>query len=263
MKYQEDLRIEKIRKFQEEEAKKAEEIQKKKEMLETFRKEQAERYTREYEERLKAELETGELSDNSDGEPQQLYCELCKKKFSNSNQFENHENSKKHKQNAAKLLKEVRLPEERPEFIKSPKKLKKQTIKEENRLEIPKNESEDEKEHEEIEEIVFKFVPKMDEEEESDEEYKITVETKAEIILPEKKIGKAKLKRDKKAKKVEETKEPVFEDEIDIRKLGKAKLKRDKKKDQSEFVCRTCSVDYYTRNRLFSHLKESNHAIAR
>ncbi|CAG9322524.1 unnamed protein product [Blepharisma stoltei] len=279
VKYQEELRNEKIRKAREEEIKKAEEAQKKKELMEQFRKEQAERYAREYEERKRAEEEEeGENAEEDKGieseeEIQQFYCELCKKKFNNSKQFDNHENSKKHKQKAQELLKEVRLPEEEPVFVKTPKKPKKKKAKEEVKIE-EKHESEIEENEmtENIEEDhEMKFFKKKEEinDEDSDEEHKVIdkVEKKREkspIVFPDRKAGKAKQKREKKQKKAEENKnEPQMEEEIEERKVGKAKLKREKKKAVSEFVCRTCTVDFETRNKLFTHLKESGHAIAK
>lgn len=74
--------------------------------------------------------------------------------------------------------------------------------------------------------------------------------------IPTKKIPPNKFEEDLKEKNPDEN-PPNPE-----KKLGKAKLKKEKKKSQTNFKCRVCNVDFTTKNKLFSHLKESGHEKA-
>ncbi|CAG9318830.1 unnamed protein product [Blepharisma stoltei] len=292
MNYQEELRNEKIRKANEEEQKKKEETAKKKEIMEQFRKEQAERYAREYEEKLKREMdENGEAAEYSSEEEVIYLCELCKKNFKTEKQLHNHENSKMHKQKLQQLQKEEEETKIPPEEIKNeeiPKKKNKKNKKEQKEeIVMPKEEVKEESEeetedpHENEADHMHKLLKNRqafaEEHEESSEDERgkkkkknKVEETKDEVLIPERKVGKAKQKRNKKEAKnepkVPEEAEEVEEKQEEEQKKGKAKLKREKKaqnQNSSEFKCRTCGSDCGSKNKLFSHLKETGHAIAK
>jgi len=234
--YQEQRVAEQARKAQEEEARKLEEAEKKKALMEQFRKEQAERYAKEYEQMLQ---EQEELSEESEDD-QVFECELCKKVFNNEKQLKNHENSKKHKLKLKEVLKEVQLPEEVPQIPKNNKKAKKnkQVPEETKEPKHPTQHSSDEELEDIEDDHVLNFFNK-----------KKTHEPQLSTEVTE------TPKPSKPKKKKEETKEP---------KVGKAKLKREKKKAaESQWKCRICGQNFDTRNKMFTHLKETGHEKAR
>lgn len=143
------------------------------EKLRKYREEIAQRYAQEEEEALA----NGDIEEVM---VEEFRCEVCKKIFKNSNQMDNHLQSKKHKDNYAKFKESVQLDDETEQVIKEEEEKKQSEIdeeqrraREENLKEIEsmqkkktrkakKNESEEEEIKGEEEKTVFK----EDEEEE-------------------------------------------------------------------------------------------------
>jgi DnaJ family protein A protein 5 len=145
IKYQEQLEAEKLRKQEEMELRRVEEEIKLKEMREKHRLEVAERYQKEYQQMLAEGL----IQHVSSEEEDIFACEVCKKRFTNEKQWQNHEKSKKHKQNVQKLLKEVATAEEREMVQVKPTVIKaKENESEEEKQEQSDSESEEEEEKE-------------------------------------------------------------------------------------------------------------------
>lgn len=280
IKFCEEAKIEKIKKDEiEEEQRKADEIRQK-EMKEIYRKQQAERYAREYEEKLRQQNE--EEAENSDQEEsledEVFWCEVCRKSFSNQGQLNNHNNSKKHKQALQKLKKEVQLPEEIQQKPKNSQEKKKKSAQEEEKKQKVSKKSESESEHdleESDDDHHLKFLSRkkvQSDSEDSDhkpQKKSNQVKTSAKLNVVKTETKKEEVKREE-VKKEEVKKQEVKKEEVkredykeEEKKVGKAKLKREKKKAQaSNFICRVCKVDYQTKNKLFTHLKESGHEKA-
>ena len=307
IKYQEEARVEKMKKDEMDEIQRKEDEIRKKEYLEEHRKKQAERYAKEYKEKMmhRNESDSDEVKekgeqDESDGEL--LWCEICKKSFINQGQLNNHNNSKKHKQNVQKVIKEVQLPEEvevkKPMQKKNEKKQKKKDTwnddsprQEEEEKKVPnknnkgkKNQEKKNNPQEKVEnnkkapeeEVKAKrpephedkYRKQSSEIEDSDSDSHIYnfIKPKKQNVEIEDSEEEAEAEEDirKKANKkqipteVEEEKNTQEE-----KKIGKAKLRREKKKTATtEFKCRVCGTDYQTKNKLFTHLKSSGHEKA-
>ena len=199
--------------------------------------------------------------------------------MSKENQLNNHNNSKKHKQNVQKIIKEVQLPEEIPENKRPPNKKNQQ--KKKNIVKDPQEEEEEEEKITKTEKSKNQnkkkeLKSKIDNEEETNPEklnlkerkisiqssdnedsehiYKFATKKKTEIDFDES-DDIEKPKENKKNKINSEVKCNPIE-----KKVGKAKQKREKKKNLSqEFICRVCNTDFTTKNKLFSHLKDLGH----
>ncbi|OMJ71328.1 hypothetical protein SteCoe_30506 [Stentor coeruleus] len=257
IKFTEEARLEKIKKEEQDEIIRKAEEQKQKEYREEYRKQQAERYAKEYKEKMmkKGENESNDEEEeikHSDEESDEelLWCDICRKSFVNQGQLNNHNNSKKHKQAVQKLVKEKYLQK---------KKQNNKTQQEEEQKKNKKTQQEEEKKKntKKVSEPV-----NLQESEDSDGNDKHLLnfvkskknrqrEDSDEFELPEP-IKKLEPKVEKQEKPIEEEK-----------KIGKAKQKREKKKAQANILtCRVCKSEFDTKNKLFTHLKESGHEKA-
>lgn len=265
IKFTEEARLEKIKKEEQDEIIRKAEEQKQKEFREEYRKQQAERYAKEYKEKMmnKGENESNDEEEeikNSDEESNEelLWCDICRKSFVNQGQLNNHNNSKKHKQAVQKIVKEVQLPEE----AASKKPQKKKPIAKEEQKKPNKAQQEEEKK-------IIRKAPEpvhnqeSDDSDNNDDKHLLKFvkskknrqrEDSDEFELPE-----PIKKPEPKAEKKEKQEKPVEEE----KKIGKAKQKREKKKAQANMLfCRVCKGEFDSKNRLFTHLKESGHEKA-
>ena len=249
--YQARVKAEKEARMAAEAIQKQEESKRIKELKEQYRREEAERYRREYEElkRKQVEEEGEEAALSEEEEPEEsFFCEACKKAFSTDKQLNNHEQSKKHKQKLQQIRAEVALPEENPVPPPRPKPQKQAPAKpreeqkpEERKPEVIKP-AESSSEDEEVDLVASRFGLRKAT---SDDEEDI-----AQMPKPR--------KPSKKAVPVEEEKTPN-----ESKKMGKAKLKRQKKTEKAagpSIACQVCGLKFDTRNKLFTHIKEQGHA---
>ncbi|GFY75852.1 dnaJ homolog subfamily C member 21 [Trichonephila inaurata madagascariensis] len=199
-----------------------------------------------------------------------LYCFACQKDFRSEKAFKNHENSKKHKENVI-LLKylmqeeeklqnneEVLVNDENPlvseseneetseaflvELVKSSSSSKSKKKKKKNKNNLPETISnidiENDKEMcSKLEEIVIDDLPKQSQN---------TVEANS----PNK--SNTTCKKDKKLK-VKKEKAPTT--------ISSENNEEEVKEKPVITVCEKCKQDFKTRNKLFTHLKESGHAV--
>lgn len=179
-----------------------------------------------------------------------LYCVACNKSFKNESSFKNHETSKKHLSNIERLKRE--MLEEDADFklngsldenidlsdsdeseiighVESRKKSKKS--KKKNRVKMqPDAEPELENEKIEVEAVAVQEEEKIDE--------------KIEIVEKPRKSAKAK-----RLKKNEQTNNAVQTADTSA-----------ESKDTSN-VCVTCKSEFDSKNKLFAHLKKTNHGV--
>ena len=119
--YIKQVREEKERKQKEKEEKKAAQLEIMKKEMEEARARERERYTQEA---INGE-DIDEVYQVEKDQPM-FYCAYCNKTFKNERSWENHNNSKKHKQNAARLApKETPPPPQKPANVGNNKKGKK------------------------------------------------------------------------------------------------------------------------------------------
>lgn len=175
-----------------------------------------------------------------------LYCVACNKSFKNESSFKNHETSKKHLSNIERLKREMleedadykSLKEDtalngsdenedegidRLEPVKKSKKSKKK-----NRVMVPPESAELENEEPEIDNVTVQ--------EKEDE--------KMEVVEKRRKSAKAK-----RLKKNEQTNNAV-----------QAADSSAESKDIAH-ICVTCKSDFDSKNKLFAHLKKTNHGV--
>lgn len=278
IRFQEEARIEKLKKDEQDEITRKEDEIKKKEYLEAHRLKQAERYAKEYKEKMMhrndSDSDIEKKASEEESETELLWCEICKKSFINQGQLNNHNNSKKHKQNVQKVIKEVQLPEE---AAASKKPEPKKQNKKKNRNESP----EEVKIIPEKYKNVNKHLAKHNQKPFADEEVKTkkaNVEKKphhssededSDADLNILKFAKAKKKvidldsDEEEIHKKPQKKQEKIEVKYEEKKVGKAKQKREKKKAAvTEFICRVCKSDFATKNKLFTHLQDSGHEKA-
>lgn len=255
VKYIEESRLEKIKRDETEAEQKKIEESKQKELKEIYRKQQAERYAREYEEKMRKQEEEVEIKDKDESEDDEelIWCDICRKSFLNQGQLNNHKNSKKHKQTVQKIMKEVQLPEEVPQKPKKNvqegnKNKKKEKVQEEVKKNFkpqnPKDSESSNNEDEDEDHHAFKLLKTKKKVHDEDD----LIEVPPQKPENPQKNAKKTLENPKNTEKPEE------------KKIGKAKLKREKKKAQeTTFICRVCKVDFHSKNKLFTHLKDSDH----
>ncbi|GIY59389.1 dnaJ homolog subfamily C member 21 [Caerostris darwini] len=222
-----------------------------------------------------------------DDDTDALYCVACEKDFRSEKAMKNHENSKKHKENVA-LLKYLMEEEEAAH---------QNNVEEVDVNEDPKvSESEDEETSEALlVELVRssssknkkkkkknKNVPlettlnvdNEDEEELSSKLEEITVDDPPEVQNTDTKLS-TKNKKRKTCFLMKKKKKIALGGDGSNKKDKKSKSKKEKvptvnvpsesteqvTKEPPTTICEKCNQDFKTRNKLFSHLKESGHAV--
>lgn len=178
-----------------------------------------------------------------------LYCVACNKSFKNESSYKNHETSKKHLSNIERLKREMLKEDadykineslddnidsdenddvDRVETVKKSKKSKKK-----NRVIVQA-----EQEHEEIENVVN---DKEDKEDKEDE--------KIETIEKPRKSAKAKrLKKNEQSSNATHSVGPSAESKVNVT-------------DDIAHNCVTCKSTFDSKNKLFAHLKKTNHGV--
>lgn len=199
------------------------------------------------------ELSNSELEDEEMENDDNLYCVACNKVFKTVKAFENHESSKKHREKV-ELLKVTMNEEESEDEIDniSP------SLSELEEVEVakPKVKKKNKK---------SKAVLQTElSEDEKGIDFSLKQDTDDDFDF------KSSLKSKKKSKKASVNTVDVKEDKINIEEVVEKsrKPKKDKKakKDISEIdtnlICVTCSANFPSKNKLFDHLKKTNHGVA-
>lgn len=242
-----------------------------------------ERYLKEYEDsesEISADEETLDLENLDLSENDDLYCVACNKYFNSTSAQENHEASKKHKQNVEIIKKSMNAEEE---IFQKAKLVEKSESPIEDRMENG-NKSDIEVVSEEVEIKSSKKNKKS----KKKNTIKINYASDSDVIdfeepkpadLPvckdsdnenwnNKKGKKLKVKKNKVAKietpKIE--KESSSEEEAPTsskksKRPSKKKIDLDAEDFDIETTCVTCKKDCSSKNKLFAHLKETNHGV--
>ncbi|KAI8076546.1 uncharacterized protein B0P05DRAFT_512069 [Gilbertella persicaria] len=218
------------------------------------------------------EEELDEEEDLSEEEEQadEFYCVVCDKAYKSERQFTSHELSKRHNENLELLRQEMLEEDENFEFGKE--------VDENLDAGIPIDmvEQLDELQLEEQEEMIpvtkdkkkkkrkNKMTPHWGFDEEAVPENIDEVSALAAALEEEK--SRRRRKGNNRAQSpeiepVEATDAPV-EKESAKTKREKRKEKKKLKEENSETTCNVCSEQFETRNQLFSHIKDTGHALA-
>jgi len=178
-----------------------------------------------------------------------LYCVACNKSFKNESSFKNHETSKKHLNNIERLKREMLNEEadykvneslgnnvsdesdddEEIEVVKKSKKSKKK-----NRV-ITHVEAEND-DIEDVVETVDAIVLEVEDE-------------KIETVEKPRKSAKAK-----RSKKIEQSNKPVQAPDPKVEKKADVDI-------DIAHTCVTCKSNFDSKNKLFAHLKKTNHGV--
>lgn len=217
--------------------------------------------------------EFGEEFSNSEEEFEEdnLYCVACNKIFKTPRAFQNHESSKKHKENVERL-KEVMLEDlEDEEDIENLEEngigsdiedeiLEEEYIESEEEVSIKKSKRKNKKN---------KNVIKITENEENLEELScdldhITETPDSNENFDSENSNKNKLKKNTRKNKIQQN--GVEKLEISSEKLKRNKVKKQKDSNQEEEVdtdhcCVTCKSSFPSKNKLFDHLKKTGHGV--
>lgn len=227
---------------------------------------------------IENEMENCELEDGSFDD--ELYCVACHKFFNSESAKANHEGSKKHRQNVEQLKAEMAREEEN--FQQTKEALvdaKVETLDAEVEMHDA-NEEHDSEVEEPVKKVkgkkskkknkkLFNYDEVSDHEEVADEKTQDAQESEIKIIESDdekedwhsnkkSKKSKAKVKvKNEKPKPVETVPEPKAEE-------APEKLSKTQTTSESEGVdhrCATCKEIFPSKNKLFNHLKKTNHSI--
>lgn len=220
------------------------------------------------------------ISQNEDGEEtfyvDDLYCVACDKMFNNKKSYENHESSKKHKQNVDLLREQMRKDEQAAAKSNEEPSTEKD--------EPPQDEAsgvEDEEEEEEIvkakskkgknkKKPVKKLQPSEDEEEhvdillpgaskaESDDDWADSKKPKKGKAKG-KEVGQSKVKNGVAAK--ESVTKDVPKPETDTAKPIELTAESAESSADVDHKCVTCNEKFNSKNKLFNHLKQTGHSV--
>lgn len=176
-----------------------------------------------------------------------LYCVACNKSFKNESSFKNHETSKKHLSNIERLKKE--MLEEDADY----------KINESAEENIDLNDAEANEEVDSIEpvkkskkskkknRIIVQSEPEPENEETENEVAHEQEDEKIEIIDKPRKSAKAKrLKKNEQSNNAVHVAESSSESKADV---------------DVDHVCVTCKSNFDSKNKLFAHLKKTNHGV--
>ncbi|KAK0724746.1 hypothetical protein B0H67DRAFT_481167 [Lasiosphaeris hirsuta] len=215
-----------------------------------------------------------------ESEVEHIECVVCNKTFKSEKQFEAHEKSKKHikaiqqlrrqmkRENADFDLEDEGSPFKTPDLEEINKELEDTANDEGNDSRpLPVEKAEEQEEEQDEEENKQQNASSRDEMEDNDEyaprsavEHRLLAEKKppAESLVDDEDIVSATTSVDNLA----------LDDGSTGKKVGKAKLKREKKAarqaasvdTQESHNCTICSKTFTSRSKLFSHIKELDHA---
>ena len=185
----------------------------------------------------------------------QFYCVACEKAFKSDKQFNNHEKSKKH-------LKKVR--ELRRQMLKEERELKRSTGDFESDGE---EESESDDFVDALEDLDLNLSKSLSQKKppgpDVSEDADLADETKQDISEMSEEVSAASGGSD------EEEQEKQKQSKSTPMKTGQQKKPR-RRKDKStsaaptsEYVCNVCGEEFDTRNKLFTHVREKGHALAK
>eukprot|EP00210_Caulerpa_lentillifera_P000372 g365.t1 len=261
-----DLRILRIKK---QEAEKRAQIKAKEELRRKEEQQERQRKATEYRDAewiVRSEIVDEEDDRSEESVRNELWCVICDKVFKSERALENHQKSKKHRENVANLQKEIEL-----ELDSSPlkeKQKKKSKLKSEEAIiqrpgfgELNEGGVSDSESEIDDDEFVARFsglrYTETNEEEEkesleldddncNDDNRKVESEKfqSNEVLNEDQKISKSRKKKSRrstKGKKPEDKKEEIQTQEM-------------------LFQCGTCSEQFSSRNQLFKHLKQTKHA---
>lgn len=212
---------------------------------------------------LEEKLEDCNLNDEDQVIDDELYCVACNKFFNSDSAKRNHEASKKHKQNVELLRSEMNAEEENYQ----------QTVKENEEVDLEQEGSDEEEEVESKKKSKSKKSKKKNKnlnfELEAEAEIDVNeiaeevplVETKAEQSDNDddwSKGNKAKKTKSKGKSKSEKVKaEPAPEVKVE----EPIATPVQEMSDTSDLRCATCKEIFPSKNKLFAHLKKTNHSI--
>ncbi|CAG9860022.1 unnamed protein product [Phyllotreta striolata] len=242
-----------------------------------------------------------ELSNSEDEEEEEdindLYCVVCSKLFKTPKAFQNHESSKKHKENV-EIMRQTMIEEDEDETDLEEEENESDLVEDENECDLVEDENEcdlgeDEKtpnELEESDELSDKELStnskskknkkkrgiKVVLDEEIVEELPINIETcpdEDNFDFPTNKNQKKKNKRKPKTKNTSNVQSESMTDTPDIKVENgnnKTKDNRVNKKDKTsnniqeldlDHNCVTCKSNFSSKNKLFDHLVKTGHGV--
>ncbi|XP_053693161.1 dnaJ homolog subfamily C member 21 [Sabethes cyaneus] len=208
------------------------------------------------------------VSQNENGEENfyvdDLYCVACDKMFNNRKSFENHESSKKHKQNIQLLREQMRkeddeLASEMPTEEKSDPEVSDEETQEveskrkkpKNKKRLPKNvqisEDHDEQPHD-------LHLPGAMKEPDSGDDWSDMKKGNKKGKSKAKDSGQSKTKVSSAAAEKAPDEQPKEQDE-------KTEEKPADDGRPSEHKCVTCNEKFGSKNKLFNHLKQTGHSV--
>ena len=212
-------------------------------------------------------VENCELSGEEDVFNDDLYCVACNKFFNSDSSKLNHEGSKKHRQNIELLKAEMNAEEEKFQ----------ENVEEENLVVAEESVEDDEDETEPVVKSKgkkskkknkknFNFDEEVVKDESSDEKQEEAPVLETKLIESDneddwssnKKAKKTKVKgksKIEKPKPVEPVEEKIVEPTIE------PKATEDVTSTEPDLRCATCKEIFSSKNKLFNHLKKTNHSI--
>lgn len=235
-------------------------------------------------EELEEGVENCNLSEGDNSFDDDLYCVACNKFFNTESSKLNHEASKKHKQNVELLKSEMTAEEENyqekvAQEVQADIGTEDEDIKsdEESELEpVKKTKGKKSKKKNKKSGIVYDSSEPDIEETKEAEEADIISE-KVEVAQSDdnedwsstkksakKSKTKVKSKAEKKTEKSKAPKPEIIEDEDDEEEEELAKplkVEEPSSSDSSDLRCATCREVFPSKNKLFNHLKKTNHSI--
>lgn len=219
--------------------------------------------------------EFGESSSNSEEEDlNNLYCVACNKIFKTPKAFENHELSKKHRENVEKLR--VTMMEEENSNLTDDELDDCDNSEDGEDLENCKSEeSDDESIEQEIPELESLNEKKKKSKkrtvlttlnsEDSDDAEVITKEKVDSTFMEASSLASSKApKKHRRSKAASKNPEQMAECKKPVRKKGKKQSDKDEGALEDidiSHCCITCKNTFTSKNKLFEHLKKSNHGV--
>ncbi|KAJ8925946.1 hypothetical protein NQ315_009798 [Exocentrus adspersus] len=186
-----------------------------------------------------------------------LYCVACNKIFKTIKAFENHELSKKHKENVA-LLKEIMLNEE---ALDGEEECNDNEEKHGSGIEDIVEELDEELESKRKKKKKPRNVLSVDVEESSfngdDDDISGKQVSNEEVDFTQNKKSKRKPKKNKNKSDGDEKKNNVKKSKKDKRRDGEHNLLN----VDMDHTCVTCKSNFPSKNKLFDHLKKTNHGV--
>jgi DnaJ homolog subfamily A member 5 len=185
----------------------------------------------------------------------ELYCVACNKFFNSESAKLNHEASKKHRQNVEKLKSEMNAEEENYQQNNLNEEQEEELGEEEEEIEVVKKSKKSRKKSKKM------FVKENSEAEEIEEKVEVE-EVKLNLSDDEKDDDWANSKKSKKTKakgktKSEKPKVLQVEEKVEI----EPATSQNEDENLAENRCATCKEIFPSKNKLFAHLKKTNHSI--